>query len=329
MMPNAPGNELEHSAPEQAQPASSVLVTGAQGFTGRYLAAALHQAGYRVLGTVTRLRPLSSQSTQQQGDAATGIAHLYEMDLTNAEQVRQVVDQAQPDYVVHLAAQAFVASGNADAFYQTNVIGTRNLLEALAACSVTPRKVILASSANVYGNQHEGQLTEHSPLNPANDYAVSKVAMEYMAWLWAEKLPLLITRPFNYTGVGQEERYLVPKIVDHFQRRAATIELGNVNVARDFSDVRAVASAYQGLLESDAVNQVVNLCSGTSLTLQGIIDLCAQQTAHSPTIAVNPDFVRANDVKVLYGDNSRLKQCLAEWQPIPIEQTISWMLKKV
>ena len=149
-----------------------------------------------------------------------------------------------------------------------------------------------------------------------------------MAWLWADKLPLLITRPFNYTGVGQEARYLVPKIVDHFQRRAATIELGNVNVARDFSDVRAIASAYQGLLESEAVHQVVNLCSGSSHTLKGIIELCTQQTAHQPDIVVNPAFVRANDVKVLYGDNSRLKHWLPGWAPIPMAETLAWMMKK-
>ena len=308
------------NAPHTTKPAKRVLITGSQGFTGRYLAALLHQAGYCVLGTSPRVPP--------SGAGAPAVAQLYEMDLTNAEQVRHVVSQAQPDYVVHLAASAFVGSGNAGAFYYTNVIGTRHLLEALAEGATQPRKVILASSANVYGNQHEGQLSEHATLNPANDYAVSKVAMEHMAWLWADKLPLLITRPFNYTGVGQEERYLVPKIVEHFRRRADTIELGNINVARDFSDVRAIVSAYQGLLENDAVNQVVNLCSGTSHTLQSIFNLCVEQTGHTPQIVVNPAFVRANDVKVLYGDNTRLMQLLPGWAPTPMAETIAWMLKK-
>lgn len=308
------------NAPHTIEPAARVLITGSQGFTGRYLAELLHRAGYCVLGTSTRVQPSDRDEP--------AVTQLYEMDLTNAEQVRQVIDQAKPDYVVHLAASAFVGSGNADAFYHTNVIGTRHLLEALSERPSGPRKVILASSANVYGNQHEGQLSEQAPLHPANDYAVSKVAMEHMAWLWSDKLPLLITRPFNYTGVGQETRYLVPKIIAHFRQRAATIELGNINVARDFSDVRAVVSAYQGLLESDAVNQVVNVCSGTSHTLQGILDLCVEQTGHHPRISVNPAFVRDNDVKVLYGDNARLRQLLPDWAPTPMTKTIAWMLKK-
>jgi nucleoside-diphosphate-sugar epimerase len=297
-----------------------VLVTGSQGFTGRYVTARLQQAGYRVFGTTSASRPTAGGSESTPA--------LYSLDLRDAEQTAQVVNQVQPHAVIHLAALAFVGHGNPADFYHVNVVGTRHLLQALAQSNAPLQKVVLASSANVYGNQHEGQLSEQMAPNPANDYAVSKVAMEHMAWLWADKLPLLITRPFNYTGVGQEDRYLIPKIVDHFRRRAPTIELGNVNVARDFSDVRAVAQAYHGLLESEALNQVVNLCSGTSHTLQGIIDLCSQQTGHTPDIAVNPAFVRANDVKVLYGDNTRLKQWLPEWAPIPMAQTLAWMLEK-
>ena len=107
----------------------------------------------------------------------------------------------------------------------------------------------MASSANVYGNSTLEVLEETAVTQPANGYAVSKLAMEYVAKTYMARLGIVITRPFNYTGVGQEPRYLIPKIVNHFQDRALHIELGNIDVARDFSDVRDIARLTDCLLK--------------------------------------------------------------------------------
>lgn len=276
------------------------LVTGLDGFTGRYLQSELEAHGHTVVG-------LSS-------------------DLTNPDAVAAEIAQVQPEAVVHLAGIAFVGHGNANAIYEVNLLGTRNLLEALAEHAPDVRSILLASSANVYGNRSEGVLSEDATPDPANDYAVSKIAMEQMARLWIDRLPLFIVRPFNYTGVGQDEKFLIPKTVVHFQERRPVIELGNLDVWREFGDVRAVADVYRRLLEHCPVGETLNVCTGQTYSLREVVELCEKITGHSIEIQVNPKFVRANEVRVLTGDNSRLKAVIGDWQPHNLEGTLRWML---
>lgn len=288
------------------------LITGIHGFTGRYMAAELKAQGCEVIG-------IGRQPSEEAG--------YYQVDLADTTALQKLLAEIQPDIVVHLAAVAFVGHGVADAFYQVNLIGTRNLLEAIDACGKTPECVLIASSANVYGNAAEGLLDEATLPSPANDYAVSKLAMEHMANLWQTRLPLIIARPFNYTGVGQDENFLLPKIVAHFLRKADRIELGNLDVWRDFSDVRAVVSAYRGLLEAQPVGQTINVSSGVTHSLREVIDVCSEITGHEIITEVNPAFVRENEVKTLCGDNSRLRGLVPEWQTPPLKETLRWMLE--
>ena len=287
------------------------LITGVQGFTGRYMADELRASGYEVVGT---------------GSQALDAPDYHQVDLTDGLGLRALLAEVQPDVIVHLAAIAFVGHGAADAFYQVNLLGTRNLLEAIAACGKAPECVLLASSANVYGNVSEGMLDEQTPPAPANDYAVSKLAMEYMARLWCDRLPIVIARPFNYTGVGQAENFLLPKIVSHFHRKADTIELGNLDVWRDFSDVRAVVQAYRGLIEARPLGQTVNVSSGHTHSLREVIAKCSAITGHTLDVQVNPAFVRANEVKTLCGDNARLRALVPGWETPALDETLGWML---
>jgi nucleoside-diphosphate-sugar epimerase len=284
------------------------LVTGVQGFTGAYLAQELREAGYEVAGL-----------THDGGENAASV------DLCDRQVMAEAIARIQPDVVVHLAAIAFVAHGDVDAIYRTNIIGTRNLLEALAANAHRPRAVLLASSANVYGNSEVELLTEAVPPAPANDYAVSKLAMEHMAALWKEKLPIIVVRPFNYTGVGQSEKFLLPKIVNHFRRRAPLIELGNIDVARDFQDVRFVANAYRRLLDADAIGQTVNLCSGRAHTLTEVVRMVEDLAGYKIEVKVNPAFVRANEVAKLTGSNRKLAELIGPLDIIPLRDTLQWM----
>lgn len=290
------------------------LITGLEGFTGRYVADELRRSGYEIFGT-------------RHSGADEREAGCFRVDICDLAALRRVVEEVEPEVVVHLAAISFVAHGEADAIYRANVVGTRNLLEALAGLSRTPRAVLLASSANVYGNAPVELIDESVSLAPANDYAVSKLAMEYMARLWMHRLPIVIARPFNYTGVGQASHFLIPKIVSHFQRRASVIELGNLDVERDFSDVRVVAQAYVRLLEVVPAGQVVNVGSGQVVSLREVLAMMSGISGHEIEVRVNPEFVRANEVKRLQGDVSRLKELIGGYQPIPLMETLEWMFR--
>lgn len=288
------------------------LVTGLRGFTGQYVATELVEAGYDVFGSGAA--PADSDK------------HYFQADIGDTDSLKRVVALVRPSVVVHLAAKAFVAHDDVNSFYQVNLIGTRNLLESLAALDSPPECVLLASSANVYGNTAGGMLSEAMPANPANDYAVSKLAMEQMARLWLPKLPLVITRPFNYTGVGQSKDFVISKIADHFRRRAEIIELGNLDVWREFNDVRAVAKAYRCLLAVRPIGETVNVCSGVTHSLREVINLAQELTRHQIQVKVNPAFVRANEVHSLCGDPALLRTLIGEWQPPPLEDTLRWML---
>lgn len=277
------------------------LITGLNGFTGQHLATELVAHGHEAVGLAS--------------------------DLTDAAGLAAEVVDVGADWVVHLAGIAFVGHGDANDFYRVNLMGTRNLLAALAACDKKPACVLLASSANVYGNATEGVLTENTPPNPANDYAVSKLAMEYMARLWTDKLPIVMARPFNYTGVGQTESFLLPKIVAHFRRGAEVIELGNLDVWRDFSDVRAVVMAYRRLLEIGPAGETINVCSGRAHSLREVLAMATALSGHPVEVRVNPAYVRPHEVRTLCGDVSKLRSLIGDWDSPPLQQTLRWMLE--
>jgi nucleoside-diphosphate-sugar epimerase len=287
------------------------LITGLRGFTGYYVAAELTAAGYRVFGTV-----LPGEETGPD---------IFEIDLRDRAAVAAMVEQVQPDVVVHLAGIAFVAHSDAEMMYRVNVAGTRNLLEALAAARHQSSAVLLASSANIYGNADVNLIDENVAPAPANDYAVSKLAMEYMARLWMDRLPIIISRPFNYSGRGQSENFLLPKIVSHFRRGERKIELGNLAIARDFSDVRTVATAYRRLLAAAPAGQAFNICSGQSHSIAEVIDTMSDLAGYRIEVEVNPAFVRANDVLTLAGNNDKLTSVVGAIEPIPLVDTLRWM----
>ncbi len=302
-------------APSSRPSPRRALVTGVRGFTGAYVRDELKRAGYEVHGTVARAGTNGLEENE------------HVLDITSVHECRRIIGVVRPTHIVHLAAISFVAHDEALDMYRVNVLGTLNLLQACIDVGCHPQKILIASSANVYGNA-AGVIDESVPPAPVNHYAASKLAMEHLAKTWSDRLPIVITRPFNYTGRGQESRFLVPKIVSHFTQGRPFIELGNLDVARDFSDVRMVAKAYRALLESPAAGEIVNVCSEHPHTLHEVVDLVREASGHELEIRVNRAFVRDNEVKVLVGSAAKLRQLAPTVEPIDFAETIRWMVQR-
>lgn len=283
-----------------------ILVTGIDGFTGKYVAEELRGRSYEVVGLV-HSNPMAEQVA---------------CDLTDKQAVKQCIDSVKPDGVIHLAALSFVGHTDQKAFYDVNVFGCLNILDALFDLGLVTSKVIIASSANIYGNPDVARINESQEAAPVNHYAMSKLAMEHMVKPWFTKLPIIVTRPFNYTGIGQQENFLIPKIVSHFRARKLEIELGNIDVSRDFSDVRDIAKSYVDLLESNVASEVFNLCSGNVYSLSSIIKKMEAIAGYSIDVKVNPDFVRANEIKILGGENNKLFRMTGSKPTLTIDQTL-------
>jgi nucleoside-diphosphate-sugar epimerase len=278
-----------------------LLLTGADGFTGIHLSQAASQAGFTVFS--------------------------LEAQLENRQQLQAQVNEVQPTHVIHLAAISHVTHDDNLAYYQTNLLGSLDFLEALSNLETPPQKVILASSANVYGNTEQSPIFESLAPAPVNHYAMSKLAMEFLARNFHARLPIVTTRPFNYTGVGHGAHFVIPKIVDHFARKADVIELGNVDVYREYNDVRDISNLYLALLTHGQAGKVYNLASSRTHSLRQVIAQLESMTGHSVAIKVNPQFVRSNEILRLCGSSQCLEQAIGKIEWRSLEETLQWMLK--
>ena len=251
-------------------------------------------------------------------------------DITNLIALEKEVLNVAPDAIIHCAGISFVASKDQEAFYRVHALGTSNLLTALTQLPKKPKKVLLASSATVYGNAALTPTPEDYPLKPMDHYAMSKVAMEEMAKTFFDQLPIIIARPFNYTGVGQHDNFLIPKLIRHFAQKAPAIELGNLLVEREFNDVATICEAYLALLEYGHAGEIYNVGTGQVRSLANVVDILVKLTQHPMKISVNPDFVRANEVRRMCGNPQKLMDLLYQHNlklQIPsLEETLQKML---
>jgi GDP-4-dehydro-6-deoxy-D-mannose reductase len=297
------------------------LVTGAAGFAGRHLVAELAaQTPWVIVGL--------SRKKVSLGYRSRSVA----CDLLDRPLVERVIARYRPDIVFHLAAQSYVPKAFADpaTTLSNNILGQVNLLQALVLAGLRPTTIIVSSS-EIYGSVSAGDLpvTERAPLLPGNPYAVSKATQDLLGYqyYYSEAMPVVRVRPFNHSGPGQSDRF----VVSAFARQIAsaesgksepTILAGNLDAQRDFLDVRDVVRAYRLVADSGVPCDVYNVCSGTPRRISTIVDALLAMASIPLTIQVDPSRMRPSDTPVIYGDSSKLAQ-LTGWRPkIPWESTL-------
>ena len=280
-----------------------VWLIGADSFTGTHLLPSLERNKYQV--------------------------DISEVDITDKEQVSEAMLRIEPDYIISLAAISFVPDDGDESIYAVNTFGAQNILAACLKLPKKPKNIILASSANIYGVQKQEQVDENSIPNPVNHYGCSKWSMEQIAQTYSEQLNITITRPFNYTGIGQDSKFLVPKIVEHFIKKTTVLKLGNIDVWRDFSDVRWIIEAYTKLLSRENKGLTrVNLCSGNLISIREIIEVLQQITDHQITVETDIDLVRKADISRQCGSNKKIFELLPNLSSvIELKETLKWMVK--
>lgn len=308
-----------------------ILVTGAEGFVGRHLLRALTREGTHpvIAGSWSGGLPGLEE------EVADGVEAIR-LDVTSEESVRGAVREHRPAWVFHLAGQSSVSRSFADPVgtWEVNATGTLRLAEALRAEGRKGSRLLVISSAEVYGTvaPEDQPIPEEAPLRPATPYGASKAAAELAALQVAagDGVEVVVARSFNHAGPGQDERFVFPSMARQLVRirRGAAepvLRVGNLEVFRDFLDVRDVVDAYLLLMQRGVNRQVYNVCSGETHSLLELVKRLIEISETGARLEVDPERFRPVDIPVLFGDPSKLRAL--GWAPrLELERTLADLL---
>jgi GDP-4-dehydro-6-deoxy-D-mannose reductase len=296
----------------------TVLITGSEGFAGSYLTKILQEALYKVESTC---RPLAA--TKREG--------CIPLDILNYEMTKDVLATYTPDIIVHLAAITSVGKSLRDPIrtYTTNVIGTVNLIE---ACRIIgkPVRFLHVSSSEVYGGGKRCVETDDVVLR--NPIAVSKYAAELVVQhTTVQGLEYVIVRPFSYTGPGHSEDFVLPTIAKQVaeieqNKRPPLLEMGDIEVVREFNNIVDIASAYHCAIEKCKVGEIYNIASGQGHSVADAVAVFRDLSKVDFEVKTAETKLRKDDIRLLVGNGTKFTSC-TKWKPrIPFEKTIEDML---
>ena len=307
------------------------LITGVAGFAGSYLAELLLKDGVELYGAV-----FPGESTRNLESFKSDL-RLSTCDIRDAGAVRKLIAEARPEEIYHLAALTFIPDSIDDprSTFETNLMGTMNVLEAAKSLSDAPR-FLFVGSADEYGlvGKDELPIGEQTPLRPTNPYSVSKLSASMLAYQYGLSggVRVVRVRPFNHTGPRQSPRF----VCSDFARQVVEAErgedrreisVGNLEPRRDFTDVRDVVRAYRDILRRGEAGEVYNICSGKSVAVGEILDALVSSSGQSLSIVQRSDRLRKTGIEEIRGDFSKIERA-AGWRPsIPLEKTLEDMLE--
>lgn len=289
---------------------SKVLIFGASGFVGSYLAQEFIEHDYKVYG-----------SDRICGENLPTDVSFIESDLMNEKMVFKILNEIKPDMIINLAAISSV--GTSWSIPQTtimiNVVGTINILEAARKMDVMPKVMFVGSSEEYEAS--DKPINENAKLNANNPYGISKVTQERFAQLYRVQYGMKIycVRPFNHTGIGQKETFVLPsfcKQVADIEKsgKPGVIKVGNLNAKRDFSHVKDIVRAYRLIIESDNCKEIYNVGSGKTYGLDEILNYIIGLSKQNITIEVDRERVRPIDTPIICCDRSLIKKKIG-WEP--------------
>ena len=276
------------------------MITGAQGFAGRHLAAEL-------------------------GEDAIGV----ESDVRDLESMRRDIRSARPRALVHLAALSSAGESWSEPAetWLVNAVGTVNVVEALRA-EAPQARLLFVSTGEVYGRAEELPTTELAPVAPVSPYAASKAAAEIACRQGASAgLDVVVARAFQHEGPGRDERFAIGswtrQVAELELSGGGTLRVGDLSPERDISDVRDVCRAYLFLLDTDAPSGTYNVASGKNTSLADIVELLVRMARVPVTVEQDPARLRPKDIPIVWGDPSKLRAATG-WVPeIPLERTLA------
>ena len=277
-----------------------VLIFGGTGFLGCVLTAALEAA--------PEFLPILPERAR--------------WDIRDGASLDRILGGTEPDIVLNMAAISSTGV-SPDKVYAVNAQGALNLLEALIRAGFNGRHIFFSSS-NIYGAANGGPLHEDMRPLPLNHYSCAKLLAEHYCAMYAQEVQTTILRPFSVIGAGQKPYFLLPKLARHFADRLPAIELGNLDVAKDFVDARDFAAMMLCVLRAEAPPAMINLCNGETTSLNRLLEIFREASGHDPKITVNPDFIRLKDILYQRGDPGLIRS-LGYTRRYPIAETVRWI----
>lgn len=302
------------------------LVIGAGGFVGNYLIQELYSRNFSVGATILPRESVRSKNCE-----------VFTLDILNESEIKNLLRTHQPKYIYHLAAQSSVAVSwkNPHLTIDVNIKGVLNLLEAVRSIPEYYPRILLVGSGEEYGavKPEICPVSEESPVQPANPYAVSKACQNMLGTMYAKSygMGIVMARAFNHIGVGQSPTFVASDFALQIAEieagfRSPVIQVGNLSAKRDFSDVRDIVRAYVLLMEKGCAGETYNVGSGHAVSIQELLDTLLNLSTVSIAVEQNPDRMRPSDVPVIEADTSKLRKDTG-WTPeYSLEETLYTML---
>lgn len=301
------------------------LITGANGFVGRYFIEYLQKCekDSKIYGAdITETCAVQNIEYQQ-------------IDLNDRFEVYKMLEKTRPDYIVHLAALSSVAQSWQDPAkcFLNNTSVFLNIVDGVRELDLKCR-ILSVGSSEEYGIYNE-PMQEDFVLHPKSPYSVARLSQEYLSKLYVDyfDLDIVMTRSFNHIGPRQNTKFVIPSFVSQLVKISRgeqdEIRVGNIDVIRDFLDVRDVVEAYYKILKLSKTREVYNVCSGRGVRLREIIDIISQELHIQPKITIDKEKIRPNEIISVVGDNTKLRQNLG-WMPrYSLDKTLEDMIGEV